>query len=1137
MKNVAASDFKTDGGICQFTFNPSSTVATDTPYDDLATTAAITVTTVKQSSLKLSVATLSLTSGCAAANSADETITVTTCGGQTNCLPSQNAPAGLKVTLISSDISVCTVPTTAITLSTSATTTPLPITPTGTGTCTVTMTTESSDAASVPYTADWSSSYPSVVVTVTGSKTMTPSISNWNVKYLKCDDEIKFDVTATAVSNKWISFGWSDTAQMSKSDVIICSPGNSVIQRHWLPGYVPDAGINLASTTAGTCSSDGTATTMSFRRKIIGTGSKQYTLMNKKDTKVVWAVGNIATVNLAQAHTSRGDVTAAFVLSTEDGTDTTPTDSTTTSPSPSIDDSVTSAIEKELRVAGLEKFETIDENQKLGMTWTLTNTNVEMAIKVKGHNKGFVSLAFPVTPGIMKGADAISGDASGVKAWRLSARNIESEKEKDYFVSSSIVIEGDYMTMKFKIKADGSARRLYSKIAKSLNTLKRTVTGTATDSDPSSHKRRNLLDVIVSSKDTSTNLLWSSHESGSFAKGVIHTKRGASTVNFKSGGNDGVKAPATVLPLTHLTSTQHIISLVIALGAILLTVIGGGIVTVLSASDKPEKVDWLTQKYITLPYLVKLRVGEWSVWFVYFIGMVGFFVYRIALISNIYEVQKALGWIACWTGFVAAFPALQSSMLLKIFGIPFERSIKHHRMAGRWFWIFQTAHLIVALTYLDIGTLIGTFEAPSLPLRVVYGWGFLAWAVTTLIAITAVYQVRRKQWEIFYYTHVVLTKICYLFGVLHLQGSMVGMVLMGLPIAVWMVENIGRKCIVQKNFTVSIAKTDDSTTFVEVNTKDVVVCTEPGDYCFITFPQISKIERHPFSVASQPGIKNIQFRIKNMGENSFTGKLHRYVTNMMKAEDLQIEVTGPYGKLSVDLTRYQNVVLAAGGIGVTPMISTLHWLYDQYKLGNLKQLKKVLFVWTVRYEKQLSWCNDILSKLKKCSEIFTVQLYVTRPVGKSVPSSSVSKNAYKSNTEVDLDADEGIEMTNQTSGKRSQVSPSPETVWKAVNDADTGKTYYHNQETDETTWVRPSEMDYSTSELVRPSVNTSTPNAVDEESPLEWIKGRPKFNQILTEFLPDGTCVLACGPTPMVVGVEKESNEKGMHFHKEIFSF
>ena len=62
--------------------------------------------------------------------------------------------------------------------------------------------------------------------------------------------------------------------------------------------------------------------------------------------------------------------------------------------------------------------------------------------------------------------------------------------------------------------------------------------------------------------------------------------------------------------------------------------------------------------------------------------------------------------------------------------------------------------------------------------------------------------------------------------------------------------------------------------------------------------------------------------------------------------------------------------------------------------------------------------------------------------------------------------DEGIEMTNQTSGKRSQVSPSPETVWKAVNDADTGKTYYHNQETDETTWVRPSEMDYSTSELV-----------------------------------------------------------------------
>jgi DMSO/TMAO reductase YedYZ heme-binding membrane subunit len=133
-------------------------------------------------------------------------------------------------------------------------------------------------------------------------------------------------------------------------------------------------------------------------------------------------------------------------------------------------------------------------------------------------------------------------------------------------------------------------------------------------------------------------------------------------------------------------------------------------------------------------------------------------------VPSLFEVQRSFGWVACWSGFIVAFPALQSNLLLHLFGIPFERSIKHHRMMGRWFWIFQTIHFILALTSFDLMTLISNFDAPVKPVFVSYGFGFLTWVISTIVALTSLNVVRRKCWEVFYYTHYILTKMVYLFG-------------------------------------------------------------------------------------------------------------------------------------------------------------------------------------------------------------------------------------------------------------------------------------------------------------------------------------------------------------------------------------
>ena len=857
ISDTSASTLKTNGGECQLSFDPSSTTDTGAfSYNALATPSAVKVLDVRQASVVLSTTTLTLTSGCDA-GTADTSITVTTCNGQTSCTGA-NGPTTLTLALTSSDVSVCTVPAELVVAKASV---PIgvPITAQGPGTCTVTMaTTATGTATNLPYETKFVGTYPSVAVTVTGGRALDVPIADWEVLYATCGDHIKFDVTAKTEKNKWIALGVSTSAGMGDSDVMICSPGvggSTGVKRHWLEGYTTQVGRTVPAATGKTsCSSTGTATTMSFRRPLLGASSQEISISNGKELSVLWAAGNSDTVVLSVAHRKRGSVKNTFVVvdavvkftvehsikvtgvsaqgfngdpklkksfqsavatllavdaadvtdivaaaaagrrqrqlgsvnrrrlvdscavtykvkvaskekqealvqvmvaefkkegvfTTElkkemaansvttvkaDAitTDTTAVPATPTDPPPAaacssistngarvcgankvydaskaakkcasapcatVDrvtcckekpaaDDGADAIEKELRVAGLDKFVTLDPAKKLGMTWTLTATTVEIAIKAKGLHNGWISLAFPAkdTPAVMNKADAVSGDASSVNAWKLNARDVENAKGNDYLIKSSVEVVGEYITFQFTLNTDGTTRR-----------------------------RRHLLagdDVPISGADVSTPLLWSFGK-GTFQKGKTHTKRGATLLNFKTGGTSESNV------ITQLTTQQQIISLLIVLVLVLIPVVGGVAMQCKSKQGLNSSTHTLTQTFCNLG-LVRLRCGELSVWLIYAVGMIVFIAYRVALVPTLFEVQRSFGWVACWTGFIAAFPALQSECLLVIFGIPFERSIKHHRMMGKWFWIFQTIHFVLAIV---------AFDLPALLANNIYVFGF-----------------------------------------------------------------------------------------------------------------------------------------------------------------------------------------------------------------------------------------------------------------------------------------------------------------------------------------------------------------------------------------------------------------------------
>ncbi|OQR89205.1 transmembrane protein, partial [Thraustotheca clavata] len=120
----------------------------------------------------------------------------------------------------------------------------------------------------------------------------------------------------------------------------------------------------------------------------------------------------------------------------------------------------------------------------------------------------------------------------------------------------------------------------------------------------------------------------------------------------------------------------------------------------------------------------------------------------------------------------------------------------------------------------------------------------------------------------------------------------------------------------------------------------------PSSYFYIQVPSISVVEWHPFSAVVTPMSDTITFYLKTMGKGKFVDSLYNVVktrTNHGRAT-IPVLIGGPYGKLSVDILQYQVVILVAGGIGITPMLSLVNQFRNkQGKAGGVFHL-----YWTVR---------------------------------------------------------------------------------------------------------------------------------------------------------------------------------------------
>jgi predicted ferric reductase len=91
---------------------------------------------------------------------------------------------------------------------------------------------------------------------------------------------------------------------------------------------------------------------------------------------------------------------------------------------------------------------------------------------------------------------------------------------------------------------------------------------------------------------------------------------------------------------------------------------------------------------------------------------------------------------------------------------------------------------------------------------------------------------------------------------------------------------------------------------------------------------------HPFTISCAPEDPLLRVTIKKLGP--FTQKVHELVPGD------QVMLAGPYGLFCKDIEALDNIVMIAGGVGITPFLSVLR----HFRNAGIK--KQVLLIWSNR---------------------------------------------------------------------------------------------------------------------------------------------------------------------------------------------
>lgn len=160
----------------------------------------------------------------------------------------------------------------------------------------------------------------------------------------------------------------------------------------------------------------------------------------------------------------------------------------------------------------------------------------------------------------------------------------------------------------------------------------------------------------------------------------------------------------------------------------------------------------------------------------------------------------------------------------------------------------------------------------------------------------------------------------------------------------------------------------------------------PGQFVYLRIPGISIFENHPFTIASLcsddfPSAYGEQYRDMALVFKPFGGFTRKVLNTALEKgpeHTYRAFLDGPYGGVQRSLDSFDNVVLIAGGSGITALVSHVLDLVKRMRDGKAVT-KKVQVVWAVKRLEAMEWFKEELRICREYAPLDSVecQFFVT----------------------------------------------------------------------------------------------------------------------------------------------------------------
>ncbi|KAJ8529470.1 hypothetical protein K7X08_036305 [Anisodus acutangulus] len=322
------------------------------------------------------------------------------------------------------------------------------------------------------------------------------------------------------------------------------------------------------------------------------------------------------------------------------------------------------------------------------------------------------------------------------------------------------------------------------------------------------------------------------------------------------------------------------------------------------------------------------------------------------------------------------FPVTRLSSILPLVGLTSESSIKYHIWLGHVSMALAILHSVGFVIYYAVSNqMIEMLEWSSTYVSNVAG------EIATLVAIamwaTSLYKIRRKMFEVFFYTHQ-LYSLYIFFYLLHVGVAYTCMILPG--IFLFVIDRYLRFLQSKRRARLISSRLLPCSTIELTFSKNPALMYNPTSILYVNVPSVSKLQWHPFTVLSSSNLESDKLSVVIKCVGGWSQKLEKQLSS--SPDRLQISTEGPYGPSSFHFLSRDCLVMVSGGSGITPMISIFRELIYRSTTQPTTKIPKVILITAFKNTSDLTMLDLLLPLSTTPSDIsnldFQIEAYITR---------------------------------------------------------------------------------------------------------------------------------------------------------------